>query len=417
MKLSSISLRKGHYDVQPIDPIEKWTFDPFKSEEMYIEEGYGHVFTGRGSSDDKGNTFAAMSGLAGLHAILDGGLQSLPINIIVCIEGEEEIGSPGFRQFLQNNMNEFKRSELVLSADGSQPREDRGSLLLSLRGLIAVQLDVIGANSDLHSGTFGGSIMNPILALSRLITSMHDPLTNRVLLDGFYDDVIELSSDEKKELEQIDDKEEAKSLEVDFMVGETNYTTIERRTIRPTLEVVGIYGGFQDEGIKTVLPSQAHAKIAFRLVGKQDPEKVWDMLNRHVSKYSPTLAPGTKVSVTKLNSGAKPYSTRRDSVGNQIAGSVLDELYGKKHGVFRMGGSIPATAYFHEVLGLETTLLSFGGEKDYIHAPDERWQVKNLSLGQRAYIRMIMKLAKTFGDISGLKTRKRSYASSDIDEL
>lgn len=253
----------GHYDVQPIDPEAAWEWPPFEMEKRTLE-GFGDVFTGRGSEDDKGNNLAALDVLGKLNEVIEGGLSALPIAVIIVIEGEEEINSPGFKFFLEQNMHIFRNAQLVLSADGNQPYREKGSLLLSLRGLLSVQIDAVGANRDLHSGAYGGSVANPLSALARVLASFHDPSTQRIQIDQFYDDVTEYSLEEKQQLEIVDDVEEARSLGVDAMVGEVGYTTGERRTIRPTLEIVGMYGGYQEAGVKTVLPADAHAKIVFR---------------------------------------------------------------------------------------------------------------------------------------------------------
>lgn len=301
-----------------------------------------------------------MSALAALHDVLDGGLASLPVRIIICVEGEEEIGSPGFAHFLRENKALFDNTEIVFSSDGPQPALDGGSLTLSTRGLFGVQIDAYGAKTDLHSGTFGGSILNPIVGLSRVVSSMHDPETNRITLEGFYDSVEELTEEERAELPVVDDVAEARRLGVSEMVGEVGYGTMERKTVRPTLELTGIYGGFQDEGIKTVLPREAHAKIVFRLVPDQAPDDVYTMLEKHVAKVAPVLAPGLKVSVQRLNPGAKGYKSPRHSTYFKLAKEELTRLYKKEPFIDRAGGSVNAFADFHEILSLESISYGFG---------------------------------------------------------
>ena len=211
--------------------------------------------------------FAAISGLAALNAALDGGLASLPINIIVVIEGEEEIGSPGFAAFLEENKETiFSNAVVLLNADGGQSESGRGSIALSNRGIVNAELSIVGAKSDLHSGEYGGSILNPLVAASRIVASLHEPETNKIAIAGYYDDVIECTPEERAEMEEVDDDALAAALGVRAMVGEQGYSTVERKSVRPTLELVGMHGGFQDEGIKTVLPRKASAKLSMRLV-------------------------------------------------------------------------------------------------------------------------------------------------------
>ena len=269
--------------------------------------------------------------------------------------------------------------------------------MLSTRGMFGVQIDVKGAFADLHSGSYGGSFLNPIVAITRLVASLHDPITNKITIDKFYDGVEELTESERDELEVVDDEAEAKMLGLKKMVGEVGYSTMERKTVRPTAELVGIWGGFSGEGIKTVLPSEAHAKIAFRLVAGQDPDEVYYNLNKHLEEASLTLAEGLHVSLQKLNNGARAYKSRTDSVGCKLVLDELRKLYGIAPQLRREGGSINAMAYFHEILGLETYSFGFGEPDGYIHAPDERVRLSNLHRGQRGYLSIIMEAAEIFG--------------------
>ena len=234
----------GHYDVQPVDPVDLWDSDPFSLKRLNYGGEYGTVYYGRGASDNKGASWSAISALAMMNRILKNGLRSLPYNIILVVEGEEEIGSPGFKKFLEEHKDTiFRNTEFVVSSDGCQKYRDRGSMVLSLRGTMGVQVDVKGANSDLHSGTYGGSILNPIVALTRVLSSVFDPATNKVLLEGYYDGVVELTPEEALELEEaigVDDDAEAQRLGVGKMFGEAGYTTAQRRTVRPTAELVRV---------------------------------------------------------------------------------------------------------------------------------------------------------------------------------
>ena len=390
----------GHYDVQPVDPLELWTSGPFDMVHTELD-GYGEVFMARGAADNKGGSYGALSGLIGLHSVLSGGLASLPINVIVLIEGMEETSSAGFADFIKSNLDIFDGAELVMNADGGQPRQDVGGMALSLRGNVAAQLDVKGADIDLHSGGYGGSILNPIVALTRLVGSLHDPITGRINIEGFYDDVVVLSPEERAELEEaspLDDNDEAKRLGVGEMIGEVGYTTNERRTIRPSLDILGIYGGYREEGIKTVLPSEAHAKLSFRLVRGQDPDRVVGMLDDHMNKVKPVLAPGIKVTLTPFEGRAPAYSTDRESKGYALAREVLTELYdGKDPIVYRMGGSVPATGIFLEHVGLNSVGMAFGGSDSFAHAPNERFRVSGFQTQMKGYLRWVMKLSEEYG--------------------
>ena len=242
----------GHYDVQPADG--EWTISgPFEAKKLTLE-GYGDVLTGRGASDCKGQQYLALSALEALDKSLPGGLASLPINIIVCVEGEEEIGSPGFGHVLKSHSELFTNAEFVLSTEGVS-EDDHGSLLLSTRGAMGVQIDVFGAFADLPSGLYGGSFLNPIQAATHLVASLHDPKTKRVLLEGFYDNVEDLADWEVAEMPVVDDEAEAKRLGITKMTGEKGYSTMERKTVRPTLELIGFYSGFMGEGTKSTCSS------------------------------------------------------------------------------------------------------------------------------------------------------------------
>ena len=228
------------------------------------------------------------------------------------------------------------------------------------------------------------------------MSSLHDPETNKVTLAGYYDNVPELSADEKAELEAtmgVDDAAESARLGVGAMGGEAGYTTAERKTVRPTVEIVGLWGGFRDEGIKTVLPSLAHAKVSFRLAEGQVPDEVYDSLVAHVAAVSPSLAPGLSVSVRRLSQGGRAYTADREGVGMRTAGEVLDELFEKNHTTFRQGSSINAVGDFKEILGLDTVSLGFASDADdLIHAPNERFRTSSLTRAQRAYVRMVLKV-------------------------
>ena len=251
---------------------------------------------------------------------------------------------------------------------------------------------------------FGGSILNPVVALTRIVGSLHDPISNKIKVDGWYDSVEEFSKEEREELERvssIDEKVEIAKLglyDSAQLTGELGYTTAERRAMRPTIEVVGIYGGFREEGIKTVLPSLAHAKISFRMAKGQDPETLWSLFEEHIAKVSPVLAPGCTVTLQRFDKGAPAYIADRESPGFTIAGEVFDEVYQKPHTYSREGGSINAVALFKEVIGLDTVAVSFQANDDGMHGPNERFRLADMAKSQAAYVRLFLKLARHYSE-------------------
>ncbi|MDE0079888.1 MAG: dipeptidase [Caldilineaceae bacterium] len=325
----------GHFDVQPVDPVELWTNPPF---EPTIREGRVYA---RGASDDKGNMLAPILAVEAL-------LQSegaLPVNLKFCFEGQEEIGSPHIPDFMPPHRERFA-SDLAVSADGGQFSETEPILLMSLRGVCGLQIDVHGASSDLHSGLHGGRIQNPIHALTQILGSLRRA-DGSVAVEGFYDEVVELTAEERAAVARVpfdgDNYLEGLGLTEEF--GEPGYTNRERGWVRPTLEMNGIWGGFQEEGIKTVLPNSAHAKITCRLVANQDPARIIELLTEHITQNAPQ---GVTVSVTPLSILGRPYSISADHWGNRVASAVLKEMYGREPYQTRSGGSIPITGVFQE---------------------------------------------------------------------
>ena len=362
----------GHFDTQPVDPLEMWSQPPFepavKQERVYA----------RGASDDKGNMLAP---ILGLEAILSTE-RELPVNVKCFFEGQEEIGSPQLSAFISAN-RELLACDLVFSADGGQWDEDQPALMIGLRGLCALQIDVQAAKTDTHSGTFGGTILNPIHALARLIDSMHTP-EGKVAVEGFYDTVRPLTDMERDQIAKIpyDESDYKAKLGVPELYGEPGFSTYERAWCRPTLEVNGIWGGFQGEGFKTVLPATAHAKISCRLVPDQDPQEMVKRVSAHVEKHAP---PGVTVKVRPDPSMAYPYLIPHDHPGNQAARHVHREIYGKEPYFARMGGSIPVCGIFLKELGAYTVNFAFGLHDENAHGPDEFFRLKNFSRSQRAY--------------------------------
>ncbi len=374
----------GHFDTQPVDPLNLWDHPPF---EPHIKDGRIYA---RGATDDKGNLFIPLMVVESM--LKTGG--RLPINLKFLFEGQEEIGRPQLPDFIATH-KDLLLCEMVLSADGGQWDEDYPALILGTRGLAAVFIDVQGPDHDLHSGTYGGTIVNPIHALAQILDSMHDR-DGRITVEGFYDDVRRMSDEEQAQMAQVPFAEAEYLGETGStsIFGEPGFTTYERAWARPTLEVNGLYGGFQGEGLKTVLPSTAHAKISCRLVADQDPSQIADLVVRHVSKVTPR---GVKVATTKRNSGAIPYLIPPDHRGLQVAASVLKDLYGKEPYRIRMGGTIPANALFLQLLGAYTIVFAFGLQDELQHSPNEFFRLSSYERGQKAYGMLLNQLGEKLG--------------------
>ncbi|MCY4115320.1 MAG: dipeptidase [Caldilineaceae bacterium] len=371
----------GHFDVQPVDPVELWTHPPF--EPTVVD---GRVYA-RGASDDKGNMLAP---ILAVEALLRSG-GAAPVNLKFCFEGQEEIGSPQIPEFMPAHVERFA-SDLAVSADGGQFSETEPLLLMSLRGICGVQIDVHGASTDLHSGLHGGRIQNPIHALTQILGSLRRA-DGTVAVEGFYDDVAALTEVERAAIARVpfDRDEYLCEVGLDEEFGEPGYTNRERGWVRPTLEMNGIWGGFQEDGIKTVLPNAAHAKITCRLVADQDPERIIGLLEEHVAQHAP---PGVRVEVNPLSIRGRPYSIAADHWGNRAAAAVLTEFYGREPYQTRSGGSIPITGVFLEQLGIDTIGFGFGIEDENYHAPDEFFRLASFRKSQRTYVRLLEELGK-----------------------
>jgi acetylornithine deacetylase/succinyl-diaminopimelate desuccinylase-like protein len=374
----------GHYDTQPVDPLGLWTNPPF---EPTIRDGRIYA---RGASDDKGSLLIP---ILTCEAFLktEG---KLPINVKFFFEGQEEIGSPQVDKIVVKN-RELLKCEFVLSADSSQFSETQGGLLVGLKGICGVDITVRGAETDLHSGVYGGSIRNPLHVLAELIASMHG-LDGKIRVAGFYDDVAPLTPKEREQIAAVPFNEEKykRDLGVDELFGEEGYTTRERVWARPTLELNGMWGGFQGEGVKTVLPNEANAKITCRLVVHQDPEKIIKCLADHVKKHTPR---GVKATVKRNTFSSLPYLIPADHPGNITAAAVLTELYGKPPYHIRTGGSVPVCALFLQELGVYTVSFGFGLGDERYHAPDEFFRISSFERGQQAYGMLLNKLAEPSG--------------------
>lgn len=362
----------GHFDVQPVDPPDLWESPPF---EPAVRDG--RLFA-RGATDDKGNLFIPVTAAEAMLKTSG----KLPVNLKFFFEGQEEIGSPQLADFIGRH-RDLLACDLVLSADGGQWGEDQPAVVLGTRGLAAVFIEVQGPDHDLHSGTYGGTIANPLHALVRILNSMHDP-NGRVAVEGFYDDVRRLSDAERAQMARIPFAEGEYLWETGAVsiFGEPGYTTHERAWARPTLEINGLGGGFQGEGLKTVLPSRARVKISCRLVADQDPGKIADLLVRHVYRTAP---PTVKVEARKAPSAAWPYLVPPDHPGLAAAAAVLKDLYGKEPYRMRMGGTIPANALFLQALKAYTIVFAFGLQDELQHSPNEFFRLASFERGQRAY--------------------------------
>lgn len=356
----------GHMDVMPVDPIELWTTDPF---EPVIREGKIYA---RGADDDKGQSF--MHAKAFEYLVKSGNLKC---NVKFLIEGEEEIGSPSLSAFCERH-REMLKADIILVSDTSMIAPDIPSITTGLRGLAYWQVEVTGPNRDLHSGLFGGAVANPINVLSKMIAGMVDD-HGRVTIPGFYNDVLEVSAEERKMMSKapFNEKGYQQSIGVDQLLGEEGFSTSERTGIRPSFDVCGIWGGYTGEGAKTVLPSKAFAKISTRLVPNQDHEKIAILFKDHFEKIAPK---SVKVDVVSLH-GGHGYVCPIDIPGYKAAEKAYDMVFGKKPVPVRSGGSIPIISAFEKILGIKTVLMGFGLESDAIHSPNENFPLEQFYNG------------------------------------
>jgi len=356
----------GHYDVQPADPLNLWDSPPFepivKDEKIYA----------RGACDDKGQVYMHIKAFETMMAT-----DSLPCNVKFMIEGEEEIGSDNLGIFVKANKEKLK-ADVILISDTAIVANDIPSIDVGLRGLSYLEVEVTGANRDLHSGVYGGAVANPINVLTKMIASLHDE-NNHITIPNFYDDVLELTPTEREAMALTPFSLQAykEDLSINDVSGEVGYSTIERASIRPTLDVNGIWGGYIGEGAKTVLPSKASAKISMRLVPNQQSDKVTAMFTKHFESIAPA---GVTVKV-RPHHGGEPYVTPTDSKEYRAAERAMEESFGKKPVPTRGGGSIPIVALFEKELGLKTILMGFGLDSDAIHSPNEHFGLFNFYKG------------------------------------
>lgn len=362
----------GHYDVQPADPVELWTspaFEPVvKKTEIHPE---GAIFA-RGACDDKGQVFMHLKAVEAMIAS-----EELTCNVKLMIEGEEEVGSANLGIFIQEH-KELLKADIILVSDTGMLANNTPSITTGLRGLSYVEVEVTGPNRDLHSGLYGGCVANPINALCEMIASLHDE-NKHITIPGFYDKVQELSQNERDEMAKapFSHADYCKELDIKDVSGEKGYSTPERGSIRPTLDVNGIWGGYTGEGSKTVIASKAFAKISMRLVPDQMPNEITELFQKHFESIAPA---GITVKVHPHH-GGEPVVTPIDSIAYQAASNAYEKTFGKKPIPVRSGGSIPIIALFEQVLGLKTIMMGFGLNSDAIHSPNEHYGLFNFYKG------------------------------------
>jgi acetylornithine deacetylase/succinyl-diaminopimelate desuccinylase-like protein len=362
-----------HYDVQPVDPLDLWESPPFVP---VVKDG---KMLARGSSDDKSQLHMHVRAIEGLLKTRG----ALPLNLRVIFEGEEESSSVHLDGWLESNRDRLRSDFAVISDtpffDGNRP-----GIVVGLRGLVYFQLDVIGSSIDLHSGGYGGAVDNPINALCGIVAALKGP-DGRILVPGFYDDVVELTPGDRAALARLpfDEEQYRESLGVPELHGEPGFTTLERIGARPTLDVCGIWGGFEGEGPKTIIPAHAHAKISCRLVANQDPDRIFELVAGHIARVAPK---SIRYSIQRLGDG-KPSLTPIDGPTTQAAVRALQATFGTEPLFMREGGSVPVCASFESILGISTVLLGFAPPDGRFHAPNEWMSMANYETGIRAIAR------------------------------
>jgi acetylornithine deacetylase/succinyl-diaminopimelate desuccinylase-like protein len=367
----------GHYDVQPVDPVDLWRHPPFEP----TEEGENLV--ARGATDDKGQSFAHLKAVATLLAERG----ELPVNVKFIVEGEEESGGEAIETFVDEDAGRRLAADAVVISDSSMLAPGRPSLLAGLRGMCYMELKVTGPNRDLHSGTFGGAVENPLNALATIVSKLRDPETGRIQIPGFYDDVRALSDGERAEIASLpfDEQEYERDLGIPEVRGEAGYTTLERTSVRPTCDVNGMWGGYEGLGAKTVLPSYGGAKISMRLVPDQDPDVVEEQFRRFVADNTPA---GVEVEI-EAHHGAYPVLIEAAGPIAEAALSAMEEIWGAPPVRTREGGSIPIVSTFSRVLGCPVLLLGFGLGDDNLHSPNEKFNISHYHNGIRSIIRLL----------------------------
>ena len=362
----------GHYDVQPADPIELWDSPPFEPVIKKTEKHPDGAIFARGACDDKGQMYMHIKALE--YMTVNG---KLPCNVKFMVEGEEEIGSSSLAWFVERNQEKLS-NDVILISDTGMISNTQPSITTGLRGLSYVEVEVTGPNRDLHSGLYGGAVANPINILTKMIASLHDS-NNHITIPGFYNNVEELSLDERAEMAKAPFSLDTykKALDIEDVYGETGYTTNERNSIRPTLDVNGIWGGYTGKGAKTVIASKAYAKISMRLVPNQDNLDITELFTKHFKSIAPK---SVKIKITPHH-GGQGYVTPIDNIGYKAANKAYTESFGISAIPQRSGGSIPIVALFEKELKSKTILMGFGLDSDAIHSPNEHFGIFNYLKG------------------------------------
>ena len=362
----------GHYDVQPADPIDLWHSPPFEPLiKKTAKHPMGAIFA-RGACDDKGQMYMHVKAI---EAMLQA--DELCCNVKLMIEGEEEIGSEHLADFVKENREKLK-ADVILVSDTGMLSNDCPSITTGLRGLSYLEIELTGPNRDLHSGLYGGCVANPINMLATMLASLQDE-NNKITIPGFYDDVLEISKEEREEMAKAPFSlyDYCESLDIKEVQGESGYSTMERGSIRPSLDINGIWGGYIGEGAKTVIPSKAYAKVSMRLVPNQSPEKITALFKNHFESIAPK---SVKVKVTPHH-GGEAATTPIDHIGYKAASLAYEKTFGKKPIPVKSGGSIPIIAMFEKELGLKSILMGFGLDSDAIHSPNEHFGLFNFYKG------------------------------------
>jgi acetylornithine deacetylase/succinyl-diaminopimelate desuccinylase-like protein len=372
----------GHYDVQPVDPVDLWRHPPF---EPTVE---GDKLVARGATDDKGQSYTHVKGVAALLAERG----SLPVNVKFLVEGEEEAGGEAIERYVQEDGGKKLACDCVVISDTSLYAPGQPSLIYGLKGLAYMEIRVTGPNRDLHSGTFGGAVTNPLNALCQIVAQLRDAKTGKILIPGFYDDVRPLEAWEREEFGKLPFDEAAyrDELGVAELSGEEGYSTRERTWARPTCDVNGIFGGYEGKGAKTVLPSWGGVKVSMRLVPDQKPDKIAELFTRYVQSIAPK---GVKVEVENLH-GAMPVVVEAQGPIVEAAMEAMREIWGARPVRIREGGSIPIVASFSEVLQAPVLLLGFGLNDDGLHSPNEKFNISHFYNGIRSVARLLDRLGE-----------------------
>ena len=369
----------GHFDVQPVDPVELWDHDPFvptiKDEKIFA----------RGASDDKGSMFIPIIVFEAIYKSSG----SFPFNIKFLFEGEEEIASPKMPEFVSSNVDKLK-CDMIFSADGGQFSEDEPNLAVGFKGILGFDIEVVGPETDKHSGLFGAAIANPIMALTQLLSSMKSS-DGEITIDGFYEEVVPLNDKDKAEIARVpfNEKEYLKLTGSVGLDGEVGYTAPERIGARPTLDINGIWGGYQGVGTKTVLPAKANVKITCRLVANQKPKEILKKIEKHVEKFLPR---GVTGKVIPLQDEGDPLLIPENHKSTEVARDVLKNVYGKEPYMIRVGGSIPILSAFYKYLGIHATMFAFQLDDENWHAPNEFFRLSSFYKGQEAYRQLFHKI-------------------------